>query len=252
MGLIKDCDVIPTLFSAPAIKPTRGIDLGVPHLGATTLRTVLSKSGRKRAPGSNYIARTSSALFNTPHLEWTDPTGRALGQRYTNVNVSGLASGPIAYDKAFYNIAYQAGRRASDLHTLLNTNPSGLQTEGIAFDSLAALLDVLEGARVPRTVDGFPADRLTDQGLILGALDFTPSTSTSGQAFNVTFIGNWNRTSPASPPHDNTPGSELQLDGMERSTPGAPQRLLRRWRAQRNGTRWQCVTPLRHAASRSP
>ena len=33
---------------------------------------------------------------------------------------------------------------------------------------------------------GFPSDRLTDQGLILGSLDLAPPSSTTGQAFNVT------------------------------------------------------------------
>ncbi|HEX3865310.1 MAG TPA: carboxypeptidase-like regulatory domain-containing protein, partial [Gemmatimonadaceae bacterium] len=38
-------------------------------------------------PGSNYISRASSGVFNAPSLEWTDATGRALGQQYTNANV---------------------------------------------------------------------------------------------------------------------------------------------------------------------
>ena len=59
------------------------------------------------------------------------------------------------------------------------------------------LLGVLDNAQVPSTVPGFPSSVLSDQGLILGSLDFTPPSSTSGQAFNVTFNGSWNRTSPA-------------------------------------------------------
>ena len=37
-------------------------------------------------------------------------------------------SGPLSFDKAFYSFSYQLGRRANDLHTLLNTDAVGLQT----------------------------------------------------------------------------------------------------------------------------
>ncbi|HEX3868550.1 MAG TPA: hypothetical protein VHV78_17435, partial [Gemmatimonadaceae bacterium] len=100
---------------------------------------------------------------------------------------------------AFYNISYQLGRRANDLFTLLNTDALGLETEGIALDSLNRLRNILQGAHVPATVPGFPTNRLNDQGLILGSLDLTPPSSTSGQAFNITFDGAWNRASPATP-----------------------------------------------------
>ena len=67
----------------------------------------------RTSPGSNYINRGSSVVFNAPQLEWTDRTGRALGQQYTNANVGGGMSGPFALDKAFYSIAYQAGAHGS-------------------------------------------------------------------------------------------------------------------------------------------
>src|SRR5205823_6647509 len=100
--------------------------------------------------------------------------------------------------KAFYNIAYQFGRRANGLQTLLNTDPRGLETVGIAADSVTRLLNVLQGVHVPPTVNGFPTDRLNDQGVLLGSVDFTPPSSATGQAFNLTFNGFWNRSSPAS------------------------------------------------------
>ena len=78
-------------------------------------------------PGSNYIIRTSSLNFDAPQMQWTDPAGRALGQQYHNVSVGGLFSGPIQTDKSFFSIAYQAGRRSSDLQSLLNTDALGLQ-----------------------------------------------------------------------------------------------------------------------------
>ncbi|HXT16300.1 MAG TPA: carboxypeptidase regulatory-like domain-containing protein [Gemmatimonadaceae bacterium] len=147
--------------------------------------------------GSNFIRRTGSLLLNTPPLEWTDRVGHSLGQEYTNANLGGGMSGPIRFDEAFYNFSYQLGRSSNDLHTLLNTDPLGLRTVGISTDSVARLVGILGNARVPATVDRFPSSRLGDQGVVLGSFDFTPPTSNSGQAFNVTMNGAWNRMSPA-------------------------------------------------------
>jgi hypothetical protein len=148
--------------------------------------------------GSNYVTRTSSALVNAPQLEWTDRIGHALGQRYLNLNASGLAAGPITYDKSFYSIAYQIGRRSNDLRTLLNTDVIGLETIGIAVDSVRHLLSALDRIGVSTSVAGFPNDRLSDQALVLGSLDFAAPSATSGGAFNLTFNGGVNRQTPGS------------------------------------------------------
>lgn len=153
--------------------------------------------GVRSRPGNNYIIRSSSLNFDSPSLQWTDPAARSLGQQYQNVSVGGLLSGPIAVDKSFYSIAYQAGRRSQDLQSLLNTGPLGLQAGGIAADSVSRLLGILNRAGVPTSVGGIPTSRLADQALLFGTLDYTPPSSTTGQAFNVTFNGSWNRQDPS-------------------------------------------------------
>ena len=162
-------------------------------------------------PGSNYVVQTMSAIGNAPQLQWTDRAGRSLGQEYTNLSLGGLLSGPLAYDKAFYNFSWQAGRRANDLATLLNTDSLGLQTQGVSRDSVARLLGILDAAGVPATVPGFPSDRYTDQGSLLGSFDFQPPTSTSGQAFNLTVNGGWNRSSPGQPLTTQLPASTFRF-----------------------------------------
>jgi hypothetical protein len=147
--------------------------------------------------GSNYIIRSTSLNFDTPQLQWTDPAARALGQQYQNVSLGGLLSGPIHTDKSFFSIAYQAGRRSQDLQTLLNTDALGLQTAGIAPDSVQRLLHILRDASVPATVGRVPGSRLSDNALVFGTFDFMPPSSTTGQAFNVTFNGSLNRQDPA-------------------------------------------------------
>jgi hypothetical protein len=148
-------------------------------------------------PGNNYIIRSSSLNFDSPSLQWTDPAARSLGQRYQNISAGGLFAGPIAVDKSFYSIAYQAGRRSQGLQSLLNTSPIGLQAAGIANDSVSRLLDILSRSRVPTSVGGIPTSRLADQALVFGTLDYTPPSSTTGQAFNLTFNGSWSRQDPS-------------------------------------------------------
>ena len=148
-------------------------------------------------PGSNYIVRSMSYNADAPQLQWTDARARALGQQYGSLSLGGLVAGPIQFDKSFYSISYQAGRRMNDLQTLLNTSPLGLATAGIAPDSVSRLLGILGRAGVPTTVGGIPDNRLSDNASVFGTLDFAPPSSTSGQAFNVTFSGSWNRQDPS-------------------------------------------------------
>jgi hypothetical protein len=149
-------------------------------------------------PGSNFIRRSNSLNFDAPSLQWTDPAARALGQQYTNVSLGGAVSGPLSFDKAFYNIAYQLGRRSNDLRTLLNTDPIGLQASGISIDSVARLYAILQASGVPTMVNGrIPQSRLSDNGSVFGSLDFTPPGSSTGQTFNVAFNGFWNRQTPS-------------------------------------------------------
>jgi hypothetical protein len=147
--------------------------------------------------GSNFIRRSSSLNIDSPKLQWTDPSARALGQQYSNLSLGGAVSGPIVMDKAYYNVSYQLGRRANDLQTLMNTDPIGLQATGVSSDSVAKLLTLAQLANIPTTIGGgIPNDRLQDQGSVFGSLNFTPPGSSSGQTFSMTFNGNWNKQTP--------------------------------------------------------
>ena len=148
-------------------------------------------------PGNNYINRTTSLNFDSPHMQWTDPAARSLGQQYQNVSVGGLVSGPIQTDKSFFSLAYQAGRRSQDFQSLLNTDRLGLQAAGVAMDSVTRFLNILNASHVPGRISGIPTSRLNDQALVFGTFDFAPPTSSTGQALNLTFNGTWNRSDPA-------------------------------------------------------
>ncbi|HUR00200.1 MAG TPA: TonB-dependent receptor [Gemmatimonadaceae bacterium] len=149
-------------------------------------------------PGSNFITRTMSLNVDAPTMQWTDRAARSLGQEYNNVSVGGLLSGPIKFDEAFYNLSYQLGRRSNDLRTLLNTDPIGLQTSGIAPDSVARLLSILQAQGIPITTSQLPGNRLGEQGALFGTFDFAPPNSSTGQAINLSYNGNWNKQTPVS------------------------------------------------------
>jgi hypothetical protein len=149
-------------------------------------------------PGSNYITRTMSLNVDAPQLQWTDPAARSLGQQYSNLSLGGLFVGPIKQDASFYNFSYQIGRRANDLRSLLNTDAIGLQTSGIAPDSVTRLLSILQGLGIPTVTNKLPASRLGEQGSIFGGFDFAPQSSESGRALNFSYNGSWNQQTPAS------------------------------------------------------
>jgi hypothetical protein len=149
-------------------------------------------------PGSNYITRTMSLNLDAPQLQWTDRAARSLGQQYNNVSVGGLFAGPIKQDASFFNFAYQIGRRSNDLRSLLNTDAIGLQTSGIAPDSVTRLLAILQQQGIPLVTDKLPASRLGEQGSTFGSFDFAPQSSESGRALNFSYNGSWNQQTPAS------------------------------------------------------
>ena len=146
--------------------------------------------------GSNFRSRGLSFVVSAPQTQWTDPAAQALGTEYTNLSLGGLLSGPIRLNKAFYNVSFQLGRQLRDNQTLLETGAVGLQTAGIAVDSVTRFLDILAQRGVPAIEERYRAERLTDNGSVFGSIDISPPSSSSGQAFGITFNGNWGRQSP--------------------------------------------------------
>lgn len=148
-------------------------------------------------PGSNFIARTGSLNFDSPALQWTDRAVKSLGQEYTNASLGGLVSGPLVFDKAFYNVSYQVGRRTNDFQTLATADVAGLQAAGISEATRTAVNGFAATSGIPQWVGRPREDRIGDNGLILGAIDLTSPSGTSGRALNLAFNGGWGRQTPA-------------------------------------------------------
>ena len=151
---------------------------------------------RARA-GSNFITRSMSLNFDNPALQWTDAAARTLGQEYGNASLGGGVSGPLVFDKAFFNTSYQLGRRTNDFQTLLSTDPLGLKSAGVASDSVTRLLGIMGAQGIPFTKGAIRDTRYGDNGSVFGSIDLTSPTATSGRAVNILFNGNWGKQSPS-------------------------------------------------------
>ncbi|MEX2153137.1 MAG: carboxypeptidase-like regulatory domain-containing protein [Gemmatimonadaceae bacterium] len=148
-------------------------------------------------PGSNFISRTNSFNFDSPAMQWTDAAARSLGQEYTNASLGGLMSGPLVFDKLFYSLSYQVGRRANDFQTLSTADEVGLKTAGVSLAARDSLLGFMSTRGIPQWMGPIREDRIGDNGLLFGSVDLTSPTATSGRAVNVSFNGSWGKQSPA-------------------------------------------------------
>ena len=133
-----------------------------------------------QAPGNNFVNQIVHATFDSPGLQTTDRIGQRLGQQYTNAVLSGGFSGPIVFDRVFYNVALQGGRRFSDLSSLLTGDPTALEGLGISRDSVSALTAAAAARGIPVNASGIPDRRQTDQGSMLARLDWTPTQQAIG------------------------------------------------------------------------
>jgi hypothetical protein len=140
-------------------------------------------------PGSNFSFRGLSGYGTGPDLQWTDQSADSSGQKSTTLRFGGNLRGPIRMDEAFYNASYSAQRTFADMLTLLNTSPLGLQSAGVASDSAARLIGILNGKRVPVSLDRAPTLRATDNLNYQVNVDLTPSSSGTGNSLTLGIFG---------------------------------------------------------------
>ena len=131
-------------------------------------------------PAGNFHSRFAHVTYDAPTLQATDRVGRQLGQQYTNMIVSGAADGPIVFDKVFYNVSAQAGKRESDLRSLLTGDALSLERLGVARDSVSAFLAAAQTRGIPLSPGSVPTQRETTSGSVLARLDWTPSQTAIG------------------------------------------------------------------------
>ena len=153
--------------------------------------------------GGIYSSRQGFATLDAPQLQYTDPISARLGQRFTNVNVSLGASGPIdSHDRFFYSYGIQGGRKVADASSVLNAEPDLLQHAGVAADSVTQLLGILRTVGIPATVAGVSNTLLTDNASVLARFDRSPydwqALAPSKTTIALTLFGGWSRAHPLS------------------------------------------------------
>ena len=152
--------------------------------------------------GNNFVRRSASFAGQAPQATWTDAAGRANGAAQTYGSIGGLVSGPIRFNKAYYSISGQFDNTTRDLLSLNSQDPTALFTSGVSYDTLKnSFYNQFTGtgrlAGMPQPVNSLPTEALVRAGRILGSFDFTPPTSTTGAAYNLSFTGSMNKNTPA-------------------------------------------------------
>ena len=125
--------------------------------------------------GTNMRSRFARLTLDEPQLQWADPVATAAGQRFSNVQASGSASGAIVPNSAFYAVSIQGGRRANPLQTLMSADRGVLDELGIASDSVQRARAIMSQFTIPVTLGRIPDDRVSDNLSALGRFDLAPS-----------------------------------------------------------------------------
>ena len=147
-------------------------------------------------PGSNYSFRGLSGYGTGPDLQWTDAGADSSGQKSTTLRLGGALRGPLQMDKSFYNASYAVQRTFADMLSLLNTSPTGLQAAGVSADSAARLVSILRSKGIPVSLSNGPTLRATDNLNYQANIDFTPSSSGTGNSLTLGLFGGYVHVQP--------------------------------------------------------
>ncbi|HMA03640.1 MAG TPA: hypothetical protein VKP02_14830, partial [Gemmatimonadaceae bacterium] len=90
----------------------------------------------------------------------------------TQNQLGGGFGGPIVHDKLFFFAAAQGRWRSDDLASLLSANPATLRRLGVASDSVARFLSLVNSQGVPALEGTVGRDRSTNAGSALLRMDY--------------------------------------------------------------------------------
>ena len=124
--------------------------------------------------GSNFPTRSIHYSEDDPGLQWTPQTSNQLGARYTQRVLSGTASGPIALDRVFYDVSYQAQERLNPIVSLPTVSAAAIEALGLSPDSAARLLAAVGPMGIPYRTSAIPNDSRALSGSVFSRFDFVP------------------------------------------------------------------------------
>lgn len=99
--------------------------------------------------GSIFSEMPVSLTLDAPLLQYTDPTSRALGQKYSSVILGAGRSGSMHNDRLNYVTAIDLSHRSSGFASLDRADADLLQTAGVSRDSAVRLLGILSASGLP-------------------------------------------------------------------------------------------------------
>jgi hypothetical protein len=171
----------------------------------------------RTATGSNVVTRGMSLNVVAPQLSLIDQASRAQGNNPTNLSLAGVAAGPITYNSAYYRVSYQYDRNSNPLQTLVNTSPIGLRSAGVASDSAARLLGVMDRLGIPAIVGVSPRHTVRDAASFAASVNVTPSASPTVATYALNVNASWNRNSPQNATTKSVPGFATTSDSKQGS-----------------------------------
>ena len=149
--------------------------------------------------GSNFIRRSNSLNFDAPTLQWTDRAARALGQQYTNLSLGGSVSGPIVFDKAFYNVVVPARpARERSAHAAQHRSRPASRRPASPPTRWRGSSRIAQAQSIPLTSGGTPSSTAPRSGLAVRQLQLhAAQLEHAARRTTSSFNGNWNRQTPA-------------------------------------------------------
>ena len=142
--------------------------------------------------GSNFLTQFLHVTAEDPHLQGAPPGASQIGTQYSRQILSGSWGGPIKEDKFYYNTSFQAGRRSTELPSLIALDRSTLQALGISQDSVNRLSTAATALGIPLSTSAVPSNRVTTTASGLARFDWAPNaTSRLGNTFYMIVGGNF-------------------------------------------------------------
>ncbi len=186
-------DSTSTAFSVAGQRPTAnnitldGLSFGggsIPQDATRTTRIITNTYNVARGQFSGgLVATTTKSGSNSPAgsftyslrdraLEWGESNNGAFGGASTQNQLGGGFGGPIKKDKLFFFGAAQGRWRNDDLASLLSANPATLGRLGVASDSVARFLALVNSQGVPALEGTVGDDRNTNAGSAIARMDY--------------------------------------------------------------------------------
>ena len=161
--------------------------------------------------GTNRVQGTFTYGMRDPSLQWEDETLGSFGEGYREHTLSGGLGGPVRRNRLFAFGSFQLRRRSDPLESLAAADEAALARTGVAPDSVARFLALLERESLP-PLGSAPAERRNDNVTLLGRLDWTMSDAHSLTLRGDLRLGDQRaaRIGPLSVPHA---GGRTRSDG---------------------------------------